>query len=85
MEEVAFGSTEIMYNGFTQNGKSPEWVRPTTCVDVRDVAELHVAALMKEAAGGQRILANGGNFHWQNACTLTSTDAPNIILTNALK
>ncbi|TFK38821.1 D-lactaldehyde dehydrogenase [Crucibulum laeve] len=35
-------------------------------VDVRDIAEAHVRALEKEAAGGERIIVCGGLFTWQD-------------------
>lgn len=33
-------------------------------VDVRDVADLHLRAMVDPAAAGQRFLAIGGDFHW---------------------
>ncbi|EAU83930.1 hypothetical protein CC1G_10335 [Coprinopsis cinerea okayama7 len=35
-------------------------------VDVRDVAQGHVLALQKEAAGGERIILSEGSFVWQD-------------------
>jgi nucleoside-diphosphate-sugar epimerase len=35
-------------------------------VDVRDVAQGHVLALQKEAAGGERIILSEGSFAWQD-------------------
>ncbi|KAG5351733.1 hypothetical protein C0989_005134 [Termitomyces sp. Mn162] len=34
-------------------------------IDVRDVAQAHVLALEKEAAGGERIIISAGSFIWQ--------------------
>lgn len=34
-------------------------------VDVRDVAEAHVRALLKQEAGGHRIIVSAGNHNWQ--------------------
>ncbi|RDB27412.1 hypothetical protein Hypma_004368, partial [Hypsizygus marmoreus] len=35
-------------------------------IDVRDVAEAHVRALEKEAAGGERIIVSAGSYVWQD-------------------
>lgn len=37
-------------------------------VDVRDVAELHVRALLAPEAGGQRIIIAGHTITWQHIC-----------------
>jgi len=42
--------------------------------DVRDVAKVHVASLETEAAGGQRIIAAGGPFAWQDAYDALNTE-----------
>ncbi|TRM58151.1 hypothetical protein BD626DRAFT_512334 [Schizophyllum amplum] len=48
-------------------GKPKEFIlaRRLCWVDVRDVAEAHVRALEKEAAGGKRIIASAGSLCWQ--------------------
>ncbi|RDX46677.1 NAD(P)-binding protein [Lentinus brumalis] len=38
----------------------------TSWVDVRDVAEAHVLALLKPEAGGERIVVTSGPFKWQD-------------------
>ena len=40
-------------------GASEPWA------DVRDMAEGHIAALEKEAAGGKRMVVSAGIFVWQ--------------------
>jgi len=34
-------------------------------VDVRDIAEAHILALEKEAAGNERIIVSAGSWIWQ--------------------
>ncbi|KAJ8089399.1 hypothetical protein PM082_014647 [Marasmius tenuissimus] len=48
-------------------GKSPQTLasRIFCWVDVRDVAEAHVRALLKQEAGGNRIIVSAGHFNWQ--------------------
>ncbi|KAK1235164.1 hypothetical protein PQX77_001621 [Marasmius sp. AFHP31] len=49
-------------------GKSAQALtfRMTCWVDVRDVAEAHVRALLKQEAGGNRIIVSAGDFNWQD-------------------
>ncbi|KAJ8089397.1 hypothetical protein PM082_014645 [Marasmius tenuissimus] len=49
-------------------GKSAQALtfRMTCWVDVRDVAEAHVRALLKQEAGGNRIIVSAGHFNWQD-------------------
>jgi nucleoside-diphosphate-sugar epimerase len=50
-------------------------------VDVRDLADAHVLALEKEAAGGERIIVSAGAFVWQEwrtSLSLHPMDAPLI-------
>ncbi|KAL0062381.1 hypothetical protein AAF712_010727 [Marasmius tenuissimus] len=48
-------------------GKSEQALtaRVSSWVDVRDVAEAHVRALLKQEAGGNRIIVSAGHFNWQ--------------------
>jgi hypothetical protein len=38
-------------------------------VDVRDLANEHVQALLVPAAGGERVLASANELTWQHVCT----------------
>lgn len=54
-----------MYDVLYKNTKKDEEavVGANCWVDVRDVAEAHVVALEKSAAGGERILFSAGKLH----------------------
>ncbi|KAA1471686.1 D-lactaldehyde dehydrogenase [Dentipellis sp. KUC8613] len=39
---------------------------PHGFIDVRDLAEAHVRAAEKAAAGGKRLIVSGGSYHWQD-------------------
>ena len=49
-------------NGVKANAAGNDFLAKTgsSWIDVRDVAEAHALALQKEAAGGERIIINGG-------------------------
>lgn len=48
----------------------------TPFCDVRDVAELHVAALTEARASNQRYLLSGGGLSWQDVCDATREQYP---------
>jgi nucleoside-diphosphate-sugar epimerase len=35
-------------------------------IDVRDIADAHVASIEKEAAGGERMIVTAGEFLWHD-------------------
>ncbi|GLB36862.1 putative D-lactaldehyde dehydrogenase [Lyophyllum shimeji] len=48
-------------------------------IDVRDVAEAHVLALEKEAAGGERIIISAGSYVWQDWVDAANSLSPSPI------
>lgn len=71
--EKAFSSTSALIAGLTNPAKLPDFFQPDSFVDVRDVAELHVRAMLTEDAAGKRInVVAGEPFSWEAACTLDS-------------
>lgn len=52
--------------------------------DVRDIAEAHVRALEKDAAGGERIIVNGGSYHWQDWIDTANSIQPSPIPSHKL-
>ncbi|KAN0101206.1 hypothetical protein V8E55_001190 [Tylopilus felleus] len=65
-------SARIFYNYVVDSVKANEagndfLVNTGTCwIDVRDLAEAHVLALEKTAAGGERIIVSAGLWKWQD-------------------
>ncbi|KAG5641705.1 hypothetical protein DXG03_004409 [Asterophora parasitica] len=58
-------SARQWYETVLVDGKSKDFltVQGSAYIDVRDVAESHVLALEKEAAGGERIIISAGTFY----------------------
>jgi len=48
-------------------------------IDVRDVADAHVLALEKEAAGGERIIISAGSYVWQDWLDAANSLSPSPI------
>jgi len=42
------------------------WKTGNCCVDVRDAANAHTVALVKEEAGGERIIVSASTFQWED-------------------
>ncbi|KAF9257411.1 D-lactaldehyde dehydrogenase [Marasmius fiardii PR-910] len=59
-------------------GRSPQWLeaKRSTWVDVRDVAEAHVRALIKGEAGGKRIILSAEPFSWQEWLDVANSLSP---------
>ncbi|KAF6758994.1 D-lactaldehyde dehydrogenase [Ephemerocybe angulata] len=47
-------------------------------IDVRDLADAHVLALEKEAAGGERIIITQGPYVWQEWLDIANSIAPSV-------
>ncbi|KAI0088795.1 NAD(P)-binding protein [Irpex rosettiformis] len=56
-----------VYNNAVKGGQTDAELAssPGSWVDVRDLAQAHVLAFQKEAAGGERIIVASGPFTWQ--------------------
>jgi len=54
-------------------------------VDVRDVANAHVLSLTTEKAGGERFIASGGGYVWQDWLDVCNKVAPSLGLTKLQK
>lgn len=58
-------------------GKMPGCPRiQMNCVDVRDVAEAHVQAVIRETAGGNRFIICAGSFWFSELATMMAADFP---------
>ncbi len=57
-------SSKQAYDLFTGAKKEGLTAAAGNCVDVRDVADIHIAALAEEKAGGQRVPASYGPYTW---------------------
>lgn len=66
--DVSFSSSAALLAGLTNPSKLPAWFGTDIFVDVRDVAEAHVQAILVEEAVNQRINLIGGEFSWDIAC-----------------
>lgn len=57
-----------LYNTLIKGARSDEQLATEggAWVDVRDVAKAHVLAAKTSAAGGERFLAVGGHYYWQD-------------------
>ncbi|KAG8904135.1 methylglyoxal reductase (NADPH-dependent) gre2 [Tulasnella sp. 403] len=70
LESLPFTSFKVLYLGLTNTPATNEpldWRSVEGYIDVRDTAELHVLALITEAAANQRFFSVAGNFDWQDA------------------
>jgi len=67
-------------------GKSPEELVTigSGWVDVRDLAEAHALALVKEAAGGERIITSAGEWVWQDWIDVANSLSPSPIPSHTL-
>ncbi|KAJ7466026.1 D-lactaldehyde dehydrogenase [Mycena latifolia] len=68
-------SPRRFYTTLTEPSSDAERSRLVAWVDVRDLARAHVLALVKAAAGGERIIISAGSFVWQD-CLDAAPDSP---------
>lgn len=65
-------TTALFYNTVVQpnaGGKSHEELRTGNCwVDVRDLGEAHVLALVKEGVANERVIVSAEGWVWQEWC-----------------
>ncbi|KAF5376911.1 hypothetical protein D9615_007319 [Tricholomella constricta] len=71
-------SARQWYETVLVDGKSKDFLtkQGSAYIDVRDVAETHVLALEKEAAGGERIIISAGEFLLDVANALSPSPIP---------
>lgn len=53
----------------------------TSWVDVRDIAEAHLLALLRPVAAGERIIVSCGAFKWQDLSEMNNDPLCGDILT----
>ncbi|KAE9410975.1 NAD(P)-binding protein [Gymnopus androsaceus JB14] len=68
------------YNTVILGTKAPELLLTGLCwVDVRDLAEAHVLALVKEGVQGERIIVSAGPYVWQDWMDCANSLSPSPI------
>lgn len=67
----SLGVIQKMFYDFFWNGSKKETDMPgleDNLVDVRDIALMHIKALLVEQAGGERLIGSAAPFCWQDIC-----------------
>ncbi|KAG6861785.1 hypothetical protein C0995_012289 [Termitomyces sp. Mi166 len=73
-------SSRLWYDAVVVGGQPEDFLKMGLAfIDVRDVADAHVLALEKEAAGGERIIISAGPYIWQQWLDVANSLSPSPI------